>query len=68
MFGKTLGEGAFGKVKVAHLHENKKKKFAIKSIPREILDKNFGHLSYVPNEEEESNSDTPNSSDDEGHF
>jgi len=44
LFEKTLGEGAFGKVKIASLHENRKKKFAIKSIPREILDKNFDHL------------------------
>ena len=40
-FEKTLGEGAFGKVKIASLHENRNKKFAIKSIPRDMLDKNF---------------------------
>lgn len=38
-FGKTLGEGAYGKVKVASLHENPKKEFAIKSIPRSLIDK-----------------------------
>ena len=37
-FEKTLGEGAFGKVKQACLKENSSKKFAIKSIPRELLD------------------------------
>ena len=37
-FEKTLGEGAFGKVKQACLIENSSKKFAIKSIPRELLD------------------------------
>lgn len=37
-FEKTLGEGAYGKVKTASLRYNDKKKFAIKSIPREILD------------------------------
>ena len=31
----------FGKVKIASLIENKKKKFAIKSIPREILEKHI---------------------------
>ena len=33
-----MGEGAFGKVKIASLHENPGKKFAIKSIPRELMD------------------------------
>jgi serine/threonine protein kinase len=37
-FQKTLGEGAFGKVKVAALKQNKNKLFAIKSIPREMID------------------------------
>jgi len=36
-----IGEGAFGKVKIASLHENRKKKFAIKSIPRDMLEKSF---------------------------
>ena len=40
-FEKTLGEGAFGKVKIASLRENRKKKFAIKSIPRDMLEKSF---------------------------
>lgn len=39
-----MGEGAFGKVKIASLHENRKKKFAIKSISREILDKHFDRI------------------------
>ena len=43
-FEKTLGEGAFGKVKIASLHENRNKKFAIKSIPRDMLDKNFNKV------------------------
>ena len=37
-FEKTLGDGAYGKVKVASLHENPSKKFAVKSIPRSIID------------------------------
>ena len=37
-FEKTLGEGAFGKVKIASLIDNPDKKFAIKSIPRKFLD------------------------------
>jgi len=37
-FDKTLGEGAFGKVKIAWLHQNPDKKYAIKSIPRSLLD------------------------------
>jgi serine/threonine protein kinase len=37
-FEKTLGEGAFGKVKVASLVDDPKKKFAIKSIPRRLID------------------------------
>mmetsp|Transcript_39304 Transcript_39304/g.60030 ORF Transcript_39304/g.60030 Transcript_39304/m.60030 type:complete len:115 (+) Transcript_39304:336-680(+) len=37
-FERTLGEGAFGKVKIASLIENPTKKFAIKSIPRKLLD------------------------------
>lgn len=36
-FEKTLGEGAFGKVKVASLIQNPSKKFAIKSIPRSLI-------------------------------
>ena len=38
-FEKTLGEGAFGKVKVASLLANPEKKYAIKSIPRELIQK-----------------------------
>lgn len=38
LFEETLGEGAFGKVKVASLLENRNKKFAIKSIPRCVID------------------------------
>ena len=38
-FEGTLGEGAFGKVKAASLREDKSKKFAVKSIPREYIDK-----------------------------
>lgn len=37
-FEKMIGEGAFGKVNIASLRQNPAKKFAIKSIPREILD------------------------------
>jgi len=37
-FEETLGEGAFGKVKIASLIEFPEKKFAIKSIPRRHLD------------------------------
>jgi len=60
LFEKTLGEGAFGKVKIASLHENRKKKFAIKSIPREILDKNFDHLkdSFCDLEQSSSSNDS----------
>ena len=38
-FEKPLGEGAFGKVKVASLIADHSKKFAIKSIPRELFAK-----------------------------
>lgn len=38
-FGKILGEGAFGKVKQATLLADPSKVFAIKSIPRELIDK-----------------------------
>ena len=38
-FSKTLGEGAFGKVKLASLRHNPSKKYAIKSIPRELIHK-----------------------------
>jgi len=38
-FEKPLGEGAFGKVKVASLRADTTKKFAIKSIPRELFSK-----------------------------
>ena len=34
----TLGEGTFGKVKVACLISNPSKKYAIKSIPRDMVD------------------------------
>lgn len=34
-----LGEGAFGKVKVASLRADESKKFAIKSIPRSFFTK-----------------------------
>ena len=37
-FEKTLGEGAFGKVKIASLHSDPTRKFAIKSIPRHLMD------------------------------
>ena len=37
-FEKTLGEGAFGKVKIASLIDNPSKKFAVKSIPRKLID------------------------------
>lgn len=37
-FQKTLGEGAFGKVKVAALKQNRQKLFAIKSIPRSMIE------------------------------
>jgi hypothetical protein len=37
-FLNTLGEGSFGKVKVACLIDNPSKKYAIKSIPRDIVD------------------------------
>ena len=36
-FEKTLGEGAFGKVKVACLRDAPHLKFAIKSIPRDLF-------------------------------
>jgi serine/threonine protein kinase len=39
-FEKVLGEGAYGKVKVASLRANPSKKFAIKSIPRSLFSKN----------------------------
>ena len=38
VFEKMIGEGAFGKVNIASLRSNPTKKFAIKSIPRDILD------------------------------
>lgn len=38
-FEKPLGEGAFGKVKVASLIADNTKKFAIKSIPRHLFSK-----------------------------
>ena len=65
-FEKTLGDGAFGKVKVASLHENKNKKFAIKSIPREILDKNINKVVNSKADLDESSSDSDSS--DEGNF
>jgi hypothetical protein len=37
-FEKTLGEGAFGIVKVASLLSDSSRKFAIKSIPRNLID------------------------------
>ena len=37
-FEGILGEGAFGKVKIASLIDNPEKKFAIKSIPRKLID------------------------------
>ena len=37
-FGKILGEGAFGKVKKATLLADASKVYAIKSIPRHLLD------------------------------
>lgn len=37
-FLNTLGEGTFGKVKVACLISNPSKKYAIKSIPRDMVD------------------------------
>lgn len=36
-FGKSLGEGGFGQVRLATLLDDECKKFAIKSIPREKL-------------------------------
>ena len=36
-FEKQIGEGAFGQVKIATLRENPNKKFAIKSIPRQMM-------------------------------
>jgi hypothetical protein len=36
-FEKPLGEGAFGKVKVASLHADHAKKYAVKSIPRSLF-------------------------------
>ena len=35
-----MGEGAFGKVHEASLHESSDKKFAIKSIPRTVVEAN----------------------------
>ena len=40
-FGKILGEGAFGKVKQATLLADPSKVFAIKSIPRGLIDKDY---------------------------
>ena len=37
-FGKHLGKGAYGQVKVAYLRSNPKKKFAIKSVYRSSFD------------------------------
>ena len=37
-FLNTLGEGTFGKVKVACLISNPSKKYAVKSIPRDMVD------------------------------
>lgn len=37
-FEKTLGEGAYGKVKIASLRNDPEKKFAVKSIPRHLFD------------------------------
>jgi serine/threonine protein kinase len=55
-FEKTLGEGAYGKVKTASLIDNPGKKFAIKSIPRKLIDfegKSLNHTQLETNEEEE---------------
>ena len=41
-FEKTLGEGAFGKVKIGSLHSDPSRKFAIKSIPRHLMDECCG--------------------------
>ena len=38
-FEKVLGEGAYGKVKVASLRADNSKKYAIKSIPRDLFNK-----------------------------
>ena len=38
-FGKILGEGAYGKVKLATLLADPTKVFAIKSIPRNLMEK-----------------------------
>ena len=43
-FEKTLGEGLFGKVKIASLIENNKQKFAIKSIDRKIFEKRISEV------------------------
>ena len=41
-FEKTLGEGASGKVKIGSLHSDPSRKFAIKSIPRILMDSQVG--------------------------
>lgn len=53
-FGKILGEGAFGKVKKATLLADPTKVFAIKSIPRHLMDKDHKNGSDLPQSEKES--------------
>ena len=48
-FGKVIGSGNFGTVRIAHKHQNPKKKYAIKSMARNILEKDLGLLAQELN-------------------
>ena len=52
-FEKPLGEGAFGKVKVASLFADNSKKYAIKSIPRNLFSKKIPEGEEKQEDEEE---------------
>lgn len=41
---KIIGSGNFGTVRLAHPHSNPNKVFAVKSIPRDIIDKEIQML------------------------
>ena len=50
-----MGEGAFGKVKLAKLIKDPTKRYAIKSIPRELIDRNLDskYKGYLGDEDAE---------------
>ena len=49
-FEEMVGEGSFGTVRIAHKINNPDKQFAIKSIPRQKVEKNKSSLSDLEHE------------------